>query len=148
MNPGRDTNALSLLADETVQHLKELVELLEQEQTALKNREFESIVACTKEKEGLLAKLEQLDTQRLAFAQQHKPAFATELQSSMNDKISSLLQKCRDLNIVNGGIVEISKQFNQRMLNTILGAAAQDDNLYDATGNNSGNKLKQVFARI
>lgn len=148
MNPERDNGALSLLADETVQHLKELVELLEREQTALKNREFESIAACTEQKEGLLSKLEQLETQRLAFAQQHKPAFATEIQNSINDKISSLLHKCRDLNIVNGGIVEISRQFNQRILNTILGAAAQEDNIYDAAGNNSGNKVKQIFARI
>jgi flagellar biosynthesis protein FlgN len=139
---------LTVLADSYTRHLNELLELLQLEQDALKNREFETIRECTTQKEVLLSKLEQLDTQRKVIEQQAEPVATTEMRTYFSEKIASLLKKCSELNTVNGGIVEISKQFNQRMLNTILGTPAQDSDLYDAGGNNSGNKHKQVFAKI
>lgn len=148
MTHAQDNNGLSMHADDYALHLNELLELLQLEHEALKNREFENIRACTERKEVLLSKLEKLEAQRITIEQQLQPQASSELRTRFNEKIASLLKKCSAMNMLNGSIVEISKQFNQRMLNTILGVSAQDDNLYDAAGNNSGNKLKQIFAKI
>ncbi len=148
MSNRQNNHHLSVLADEYSRYLGELLELLTLENEALKNREFERIRACTEQKEILLSQLEKLDAQRIIAEQQEEHSTGTSTHSSFNEKFASLLKKCSELNALNGGIVEISKQFNQRMLNTILGAAAQDNNLYDSAGNNSGNRLKQVFAKI
>ncbi len=141
-------NTLSRLADEYVQVLKEMVDVLELEQSNLKNRKFDNMNSCTGEKETLLTRLAQLDAQRHSLTGDSTAQAKKEVDSRTSKVIESLLEKCRDLNIVNGGIVEISKQFNRRMLDTILGAASEDNKLYDATGNNSGNRLQQVFAKI
>lgn len=146
MNRTGDNEELRVLADDYTQHLNELLGLLQLEYEALNNREFENIRACTERKEVILAKLEKLESQRLIVEQQAQTGAG--LRTRFNEKIATLLQRCSAMNMVNGGIVEISKQFNQRMLNTILGMSAQDDNLYDAAGNNSGSKLKQIFAKI
>jgi len=148
MSLTQGNNGLTVLTDGYTRHLNELLELLQLEHDALKNREFETIRECTAQKEVLMNKLEQLDAQRKIIEQQVEPATTSEMRTYFSEKIASLLKKCSELNTVNGGIVEISKQFNQRMLHTILGAPVQNGDLYDAGGNNSGNKLKQVFAKI
>ncbi|MFT7461191.1 MAG: flagellar biosynthesis/type III secretory pathway chaperone [Planctomycetota bacterium] len=148
MNLSENSKGLTLLAENYAQHLNTLIELLELEQSALKDRNFEIISNCTEQKEPLLIQLEQLDAQRLIFEQQAEPLEAKEIHNFFNKNVASLLKKCSDINSVNGGIVAISKQFNQRMLNIILGAGPEEDNLYNAEGNNSRNNLKQVFAKI
>jgi len=141
-------NKLSVLADNYAEHLQELAELLQLEQDALKNREFENIRACTRQKEVLLSSLEQLDAERVLIEEQTDEQSRPKLHHYFHGKIAALLEKCSAMNSVNGGIVEISKQFNQRMLDTILGASASDAGLYNARGINSGHKIKQVFAKI
>jgi flagellar biosynthesis/type III secretory pathway chaperone len=89
-----------------------------------------------------------LDAQRRRIEAEADPKAAKEMRTGFNRTLSSLLKKCSDINTVNGGIVEISKQFNQRMLSTILGTPADEGDLYNAEGNNSANKLKQIFAKI
>ena len=148
MNPEMDNSALRSLANEYIQQLNALLKVLEEEQEVLKNRQFVRITACAEQKEALLLHLEQLDTQRLALTQQLQPAFAVEIQNNFNSKIALLLNKCRDLNMVNGGIVEICRQFNQRMLDAIFGVVAPEHNVYDADGNNSGYNSNQVIAKI
>ena len=147
MNPAQD-NKLSALADKYAEHLHELLELLHLEHDALKNREFENIRACTKQKEILLRSLEQLDAERVMIEQQADAKTTKELHSCFRGKIAALLKKCSEMNSLNGGIVEISKQFNLRMLNTILGASTNNAELYNAKGINSSHRLKQVFAKI
>ncbi len=137
-----------VLADDYAGLLHELLELLQLEQGALKSREFDNIVSCTEQKEILLSKLKQLDRQRLDMEESVEPSVALEMRNRFKQIVSSLLEKCNDINVVNGGIVEISRQFNQRMLNTILGTSVENNELYDAGGGNSGNKQTQVFAKI
>ena len=123
--------------DEYIYQLNELTALLEQEQEALMSRDYTCLNECTERKNALLEKL---------------AVFEVELQSMKNpgqqDEITSLLKKCRELNEINGGIIEVSRQFNQRMLRTILGGSGEGDNTYDAGGQNAGMGPSQVVARI
>ena len=129
------TGAFSL-DQETKQQLTLLVGLLETEQEALKQRNFEEIESCVKDKENILGQLEELERKRVQLMQD--PGEETRL----------LLEKCRELNKVNGGIVEVSRQFNQRMLDTLLGSDAGENGLYDAAGNKPAHAHRQVMAKI
>ena len=148
MNSEQQNRNLNELVDNYASHLQDLIELLENEQEALKNREFDAIRECTGRKEFLLVKLEQLDLQRITMEQDTDTFTLSDVRQHFKAKISALLKKCNDLNSVNGGIVEISRQFNQRMLESLLGATTENNDLYNASGGNSGNHLKHVFTKI
>ena len=124
------------LEEETQQQLHTLMGLLETEQQALKLRNFEEIETCVKDKESILCRLEELERKRV------------QLMQSPGEETRLLLEKCRDLNKVNGGIVEVSRQFNQRMLDTLLGSSKAENSLYDAAGNKPAHSHRQVMAKI
>ncbi len=137
-----------MLADDYAHHLHELLGVLKLEHEALKDRKYDNIRACTEQKEILLGQLAQLEAQRKTIEQQADPLDVTEIRTHFKERIAPLVEQCGELNTLNGGVAEISRQFNQRMLNIILGGSADDDDLYNATGNNMSNKLSQVFAKI
>ena len=123
--------------DDYISQLNELAGLLEREQEALKSRDYTFLNECTERKNELLERLVAIDG---GLSTVENPGQRTE--------ITSLLARCRDLNEVNGSIIEISRQFNQRMLHTILGGNGEDNDLYDAEGQNAGTGPSPVVARI
>ncbi|NKB38995.1 MAG: hypothetical protein GKR93_17825 [Gammaproteobacteria bacterium] len=135
-------------ARQIYEQLDKLVVLLELEQEALKNRQFDTINTCAKDKEIALIGLEKLEQQRLQFIQTHSGSNEKQPPFEADERAEALLNRCRELNTINGGIVEISRQFNQRMLESILDSNISENKLYDETGNKPRNSHRQVVAKI
>lgn len=140
--------AMSRLSDSYLAHLQELFSVLEQEHRALKQREFDSLDASSTKKSAMLAGLERFEAQRQQLLAASDAATRSDIEQVFNEEIRALLGKCQDLNRINGGIIDISRQFNQRMLHTILGASGEDHGLYDAAGYNTDRRPGQAFAKI
>ena len=130
------------------EQLGKLLLLLELEQEALKNRQFDTIDSCTKDKEEALRQLELLEQKRLQFIQNQGRSDSAQAHFETDEQTLVLLSRCRELNTVNGGIVEISRQFNQRMLESILGLGISEEKLYDETGNKPSSNHPHVMAKI
>lgn len=130
------------------EQLGRLVLLLELEQEALKNRQFDTIDNCARDKEAALIQLEQLEHERLQIIQAQASPGEKQSPFEADEDLSALLERCRELNTINGGIVEISKQFNQRMLESILDSGVPEEKLYDETGNKPGKSHRHIMAKI
>lgn len=128
--------------------IDELLELLSKEKEALGNRQFQYLESCTREKESLVAKLEELETSRRAMENSADSEGKEEIRREFNSQLGSSLKRCTDFNLANGGIIELSRQFNQRMLGIMLGSSAEENKLYDAQGDSTEGKPNQLFAKI
>jgi len=135
--PGK--TAGTALSPEVHRHLQSLMDVLEAEHEALRNRDFDCLTSCTQQKEVLLGRLAGLEPR----------VRGVPGDDGFTDRAAAeLLRKCRELNNVNGGMIEASRQFNQRMLNILPGREGQEGELYDAAGNNAAGKPGQEFAKI
>ena len=119
-NQGRLT---SLLKQESTA-LESLYAVLMKELVALKERNSESIISLSKEKNNLLNNLENLDRERQLClqdkAQINTPVVSDEI-NQLSNEIEICLSKCKKQNSINGGIIEVSKLFNEKMLDIICG---------------------------
>jgi len=130
--------------------LEEFVNLLDQEHESVKTRDIATLEQCTKNKQDLLAQLEQFEAKRNQYASDPKTKeFAsTNIDvSKIENRIKALLVKCRELNEVNGAMIDISQQFSHRMLGIILGDTSVNTT-YDAEGKSSSQLKAQSVARI
>ncbi|MFQ5661348.1 MAG: flagella synthesis protein FlgN [Gammaproteobacteria bacterium] len=133
-----------------------MISLLNEEYDCLCARDVPALERCTEKKNRLLAQLSSIERDRNAVSSQLSCTIAekdnNEATTSgdfkvLNEKIRSLLENCRDLNEVNGAIIDISCQFSQRLLHTIIGDSA-DKATYDSSGRNPAQLLPQTVARI
>ena len=62
-------------------------------------------------------------------------------------RIKTLIEGCNKQNQINGAIIDISNQFNQRMLNIMLGKGSTN-NFYDPNGKSEPDITKNSVARI
>lgn len=138
---------LSLLSSLT-DKLTQLVNVLQQEQTALVHKEFDAVVTLAGSKQTLSAEIEQLETQRLALCQQlqiHSDftsinAFLGGLSSKLAtrfeqqwDTIIRLGKECSDQNQVNGILVAHQQRHTQQALALLRGISGQNE-VYSARG--------------
>ena len=147
MNPDY-ANELSSLVDNYSSVASELLDLLEIEQQALAQRQFDEIDRHTQTKVALIQNLEQLETTRKNLESQATEGEQQEIRQILRDQLGNLLNNCRESNLVNGGIIELSRQFNQRLLTTLLGVQGEDSSLYDERGENTDTKANHLFAKI
>lgn len=131
-----------------VSNLNRLEEILLSEQEALKTRDFDRVNHCTTEKETLLNKLAELESHRLDIDNGLSVYNSVLFSKTVKNKITKLLQRCRDLNLTNGSLIEISKQFNRRLLNILLGRQEQELDLYSADGSSSNTSGIQMVTKI
>lgn len=131
--------------------LKTLIEILEQEHISLNERNISALEQCTEKKQELLKDISVLEQERDCISQcieiDPDALKADKSFTQLNDQIKTLLNECRHLNEVNGAIIGISSQFNQRMLEIMIGNSEQGD-LYDAAGKNATKLSNQSVARI
>ena len=125
-----------------------VLELLSKEKEARGNRQFQYRENCTREKEYLVARLEELETSRRAMENNANAEGKEEIRREFSNQLGSSLKRCTDFNLANGGIIELSRQFNQRMLGIMLGSSAEENKLYDAQGDSTEGKPNQLFAKI
>lgn len=142
-NQGRLT---SLLQQES-KALNNLYAALMKEFSALKDRNSESIALTAEEKNKSLLDLEKLDQERQLCLQEAASSISDsdEIQD-LNSKIEESLKKCKNQNDINGGIIEMSKLFNEKMLDIISGNSSKETT-YGASGKNNTDKNQHSLGR-
>jgi flagellar biosynthesis protein FlgN len=134
INQGRLTSILQQEAST----LEDLYSVLMKELVALKDRNTESIGMLSEEKDKMLNKLAMLDKERQRCAEnneENNTSYTDDI-SELNNEIEFCLEKCKRQNSINGGIIEMSQLFNEKMLNIICGNF-DNDNTYSASGKNN-----------
>ncbi len=119
--------------------LEELYEVLMKELVALKDRDSDSVNTLSKEKESILDKLEKLDKERQLCIESESPENKSTISNeidSLSSEIQICLDKCKQQNNINGGIIEMSQLFNEKMLDIICGNF-EKQTTYSASGKNS-----------
>ncbi len=122
------------------------------EHHALKERNAESVSKLSEEKNILLNKLETLDKERSLYLQ--SVSHAEKSSSNVNNQINQLsneiktcLNKCKKQNNINGGIIEVSTLFNEKMLDVICGNTSKETT-YASTGKSNTNKKQHSLGRV
>ena len=125
----------------------ELYQCLKDEQNALANNQYETIMSLAEHKQSLVSKLEQLDQQRLQLC--GNTDFALLLSQSDPElsltwqTLTEKIQRCQHQNEVNGGILKRRNQMALEMLNIFTGRNNNDETTYGPGGTTriSGPKL-------
>jgi flagellar biosynthesis protein FlgN len=145
---------ISLLKQET-SVLEELHDILLKELAALKERDSDLITELSKVKTVMLDKLGMLDNQRQLYtdSEEHhyeindgRTSFSNQFKL-LNTEIQDQLKKCKQQNKINGGVIEISQLFGEKMLNIIYGNYDKQTT-YSAEGKNNSNTGQHSLARV
>ena len=142
---------LALLQQESTL-LDELYQLLKQETKALKEKNIELMNKLLESKNVLLDKLGMLDKQRQLYVE--REASQTPMEESMGLKVQEMnrsiqerLDNCKHQNNINGGIIEVTRLFNQKILDIVHGQPDQE-NTYSAEGKNRTRHTQHSIARV
>jgi flagella synthesis protein FlgN len=138
MSEQTDSNEFSpnSLLNQQYQQLTKLVEIIANEKLILQQHDPEALLLISEEKNTLLLAIEALDykiSQDKGFAQDK----AAGLLTSALDNISSLLEQCKQQNIVNGQIIQQSKLAVERMKTSLLENHNKNAITYDNKGKKS-----------
>ncbi len=140
---------LSLLKQEETA-LEDLYGLLLKELVALKERNSESISELAEEKNTMLSKLGALDKERQLYIDTEHPdnnvVFNDEI-GTLSNEIKIRLDECKKQNSINGGIIEMSQLFNEKILDIICGNSDKQTT-YSATGKNHSKNSQHSIARV
>ena len=145
---------LSLLKQE-ISLLDELHDALIKELVALKERNTDLITELSEEKTAMLDKLGMLDNQRQLYLENEKhhyeihdekTSFSNEVKL-LNIEIQDYLKKCKQQNKINGGVIEISQLFNEKILDIFYGNTDKQTT-YSAEGRNKSNVDQHSLARV
>ncbi|MBL1140452.1 MAG: flagellar protein FlgN [Proteobacteria bacterium] len=139
------------ILEQEVNTLEGLYSLLLKEMVALKERNSDSINQLSKEKNSMLNKLDQLDKERQLCVtensiQDTNLTFTNDI-DALSKKIEVCLNKCKKQNSINGGIIEMSQLFNEKMLDIICGNSDKETT-YGATGKNSTTNNQHSLGRV
>ena len=128
--------------------LEELFTLLREEHNILQLRDVIALEECTQRKHGVLMQLTELQEEQRKLEQVKDQHTDDESQiRPLKEKIRGLLKATREQNDINGGIIDISKQFSQNILDIIFGKTSENK-YYDAGGNNSHRSNGNTLAKI
>ncbi len=145
---------LSLLKQE-ISLLDELIDVLRKELVALKERNTDLIAELSEEKTSMLDKLGMLDNQRQLYFEDEKhhyeihdekTSFSNEVKL-LNNEIQDYLKRCKQQNKINGGVIEISQLFNEKILDIFYGNTDKQTT-YSAEGRNKSNIDQHSLARV
>lgn len=155
-HPLNPDTAPSLNADEILRHIEsditlctQLLSTLQEEQSALKNRDVEAVEALIEKKVPILEALEQSAKLRQSWSltagsSEHDEAQWTTMLSSLGnspvkkqwDKLKSLYAQVRDQNEINGKLLSRHQGTLNRLLDIMRGKTASPS-VYNATGYSS-----------
>ena len=141
--------------------LSRLKKSLEQEQAALENRQTDALKEVVKEKQNALDEVVELQQRRANLLQQYgfsndeqgvssciagcSPSLSREL-FPLWKQLHTLIEQCRDLNLVNGRILELNDRCVQQTL-AILTNGTQPLELYSSQGVSSRQGRSTPLAR-
>lgn len=130
--------------------LESLYGLLMKELVSLKDRNSDSVSKLSEEKNTMLNKLEQLDKERQLCvkdgAHEQDLTYTNEI-NVLSSEIEICLDKCKQQNNINGGIIEMSLLFNEKILDIICGNFDKQTT-YGATGKNNTKNNQHSLARV
>ncbi len=132
--------------------LDDLFQLLEQEKDVLKARDNGLLEALIDSKNEILNKISILDKQRELFMTNQNQMDSTserfkKTSKDISEELSAKLERCKIQNKINGGLIEVSKLFNEKIINIVRGYAEQQMT-YNETGTNIGHQSQQSIARV
>lgn len=127
-------------------HLRELYtqfELaLEREQQALIHRDLDALLCCVESKQQLVEQLSAAQLQLApVFASNQAPAAKRD---PVHTQIRDLAARCRELNLVNGRLVQRSRHCAQELLRVMQGTP--NGPLYGADGTTASNANSSALA--
>lgn len=146
MNQALKAGLLTALTDE-VTAVRAFVELLQQEQRLLTENQTEPLLGIAEQKSLLATQLNQLSESRIKLLNKHISDLTNEaihswLTENSADglqkwqEIRELAEQARQLNRVNGELIQMKLRFNQQTLATLSQAVSKAD-LYGPDGQRS-----------
>ncbi len=142
------------LLDKYSGQLEELIIILKEERETLHSRDIAALEICTTRKQQLLENIARTESERTIVGRQLDELKLTKENLAKNkeyqqlsERNNSLLEKCRKLNETNGAMIDISNQFNKRMLDIMFDTNG-NHSIYDAEGKKPAQSSAQTVARI
>lgn len=130
--------------------LSDLYGLLMKELVALKERDADLIGELSKEKNTLLNQLSEFDKERQLCSndeiEKESSNYSNDIEK-LSSEIQVCLDKCKKQNDINGGIIEMSRLFNEKMLDIICGNFDKQMT-YGETGKNDKGNNQHSLARV
>ncbi len=137
---------LGHLYDTQIQSAHNLMKLLADEETALRKRDTQTVSDYTVKKQQLLEEFESNEQERKKlYANLEKPVIGSISQKHETLKIS--LASLQQQNRINGGILTVSQEFTQQMLDIIRGIG-RNQSTYDAFGKSLSSSEAQPLAKV
>jgi len=125
------------LIAQQLQNLQQLEELLSVEKEVLKKHNPDALVEITEQKNVLLQTIQEFDEQNSQI-----PLFKDEIASGNHSeilaKIEATLLRCKDMNHVNGQVIQQSSLAVERMKNSLLENHNRSSMTYDSKGKTRG----------
>lgn len=125
------------LIAQQLQNLQQLEELLSVEKEVLQKHSPDALVEITDQKNVLLQTIQQFDEQNSQV-----PLFKDEIASGNHSEvlaeIEATLLRCKDMNHVNGQVIQQSSLAVERMKNSLLENHNRSSMTYDSKGKTSG----------
>ena len=125
------------LIAQQLQNLQQLEELLQVEKEVLQKQNPDALVDVTNKKNLLLQTIQDFDQQNA-----QAPLFKDEITSGVHDEalaiIEATLLRCKDMNHVNGQVIQQSSLAVERMKNSLLENHNRSSMTYDSKGKTSG----------
>jgi len=119
--------------------LEQLESLLNTERAILEARDPDKLISVAEEKNTLLVAIQNLDIE-LSQSLQFKEEKSQGLHEKLLQQTEALLIKCKELNQVNGQIIEHSQLAVERMKSSLLQSHNKSSVTYNAKGKASGGK--------
>jgi flagella synthesis protein FlgN len=119
------------------QNLQQLEALLSVEKEVLQKPDPQALIDVTEQKNLLLQTIQKFDEQNAQV-----PLFKDEITSGVHNEmlaeIEAILLRCKDMNHVNGQIIQQSSLAVERMKNSLLENHNRSSMTYDSKGKTSG----------
>ena len=153
MNQNIDPKQLQQMISNDITACESLLALLDEEQSALKERNADRLAEIINEKTPHLELLEKNANTRNQWAAHHQNSasiWAENISSQFGEDIrrswerfKTLMQNCKVKNEVNGKMIARNQKIFGRLLDILRGQNTSN-NLYNQTGNASGGNRSQI----
>ncbi len=149
MDTRRPLEELDEVLEQEAQAATQLLTILRRERKALGSRDLEAIGESAREKEEAITELERLATRQNELlglvgidpgARDLRGALRSAGLEGLAERwqvLLDVLAQCRQQNLINGGVIEMSRRFAQQVLEGLRGASP-DGRLYGPDGDARG----------
>ncbi|MGJ8692809.1 MAG: flagella synthesis protein FlgN [Thalassotalea sp.] len=117
--------------------VKQLKDILGAEKDILQQQNPDALLTITAQKQQALADIEAADQQLKQFANFNEYIVVPQIKTKI-ETIETLLSECKDLNNVNGLIIQHSSLAVDRMKSALLESRSKSSMTYDNKGKKSG----------